>query len=1208
MKKCTRCVSSHFKKHGIKYVLGVSALIVAKWVVSLILWVGFFNLTAHASYDPATVCASISDIPPSECYVLVDLYNATDGDNWGNAHRDSCFDWRCGVANSGWLQWTTVCSNWKWVLCQDGNVTQLTVMLQTWINSSSSIDVTWLPYLINLRLNDLGISSINISGLSLLLWLDLSHNALTTIELPVSGTAYFLNNGINLSYNQLESIMFPPDMTWQGLNLNHNNLTELHLPSPQTQWKSSSLDVGNNPLTILDITWTDFSTLLWVSFEWTHLSMDFSQFSDIQSLNLSGCWLSDLSVLTWISSNIQQLILSNNELAGIFDANAFPSLTSITVMNNQLEWIHADEVVGLQWIEANNNNITMDNLILPPSVRYLYLDNNDFSGVVDFSAWPLTNLSISDNHITQLIMNNHTMERLTVMNNDLTTFDFRWFDNYQGDFWIGGNQFSGTLEEMWICDLPFTGNNELLDCRNAYNMWETLRACHKIQLNGMNLYGDIPECLTQFNDTLISLWYNRLSLYNSSGEIKYSPELIAWLNDYSVWDSQRWPNNWMDQSDTPERTSDLYIFPTITTQWTISLWDTIEMTIDFWTFGPGITIPGSTILLSFGGLEDIVSSTGSSQTSRWVAGDICYDQYLQGTWVYAQALDEGGESLYNQLGEDNGDGTMTLHIGKWDPIVITITPQMLNSHGLSKYFALLAEVLWVMWNIDVRDQILAAVDSSWAYVAFEFMCKAWVFNDGEWYATMAECLQSPRTPNTWEPIQLSWFAWCGIWSWFHTLWGMSTRETKFLTVSAKVVGNITIWASIINAGTEFNLWDNYSYLTLNLDDQKIVGSSGYVNLTISDSSGVVIARDSVASSSWWSVEVPADTTIVVSGTWDGALYAPMDTNAVACSLPVAAIKTFTVGATWDTTSLVASWWYFKIEVTVGNEYNNDTLAIYVTNGAPCVLNSPDPICVVSGGICGFRASHLSDFSLVVNTEGQNSWNNNQWWNTSPSWWGSPTLQKDVCPEKRDCSTSYYDALCGPCTSPTIIDKIVNLFHKDAPAVPASIVWSTYSDELNSAYVWSYNLWITTIPTIQKANIEWTLLRSHLAKMLSQYAINVLGLKENTWANCIFNDMTTQSKEMQYYAIQACRLGLMWIGITNFSPEKEVDRATFGTTLSRALYGTGNDVKGSRYYGKHLQALKDAGIMTKITSPFAKEIRGYVMLMLQRAEALVDASE
>ena len=118
--------------------------------------------------------------------------------------------------------------------------------------------------------------------------------------------------------------------------------------------------------------------------------------------------------------------------------------------------------------------------------------------------------------------------------------------------------------------------------------------------------------------------------------------------------------------------------------------------------------------------------------------------------------------------------------------------------------------------------------------------------------------------------------------------------------------------------------------------------------------------------------------------------------------------------------------------------------------------------------------------------------------------------------------------------------------------------------------------------------------------MSQYATNALGLKENTWANCIFNDMSIQSKEMQYYAVQACRLGLMWVGIKNFSPEKEVDRATFGTTLSRALYGTGNDVAGSKYYTKHLQALKNAGIMTKITNPFAKELRGYVMLMLMRA--------
>jgi hypothetical protein len=71
------------------------------------------------------------------------------------------------------------------------------------------------------------------------------------------------------------------------------------------------------------------------------------------------------------------------------------------------------------------------------------------------------------------------------------------------------------------------------------------------------------------------------------------------------------------------------------------------------------------------------------------------------------------------------------------------------------------------------------------------------------------------------------------------------------------------------------------------------------------------------------------------------------------------------------------------------------------------------------------------------------------------------------------------------------------------------------------------------------------------------------------------------------------------GIGQFLSSQEVDRAQFGTILSRAL---GNaDESGPFYYSKHLEALKAKGIMTKIDNPErVKEIRGYVMLMLMRA--------
>jgi hypothetical protein len=66
----------------------------------------------------------------------------------------------------------------------------------------------------------------------------------------------------------------------------------------------------------------------------------------------------------------------------------------------------------------------------------------------------------------------------------------------------------------------------------------------------------------------------------------------------------------------------------------------------------------------------------------------------------------------------------------------------------------------------------------------------------------------------------------------------------------------------------------------------------------------------------------------------------------------------------------------------------------------------------------------------------------------------------------------------------------------------------------------------------------------------------------------------------------------------FDPNQTVDRAQFGTILSRLLRGNENN-GGTPYYQKHLAALKKAGIMTKIDTSNQKELRGRVMLMMER---------
>ncbi|MCX6824165.1 MAG: hypothetical protein NT085_03485 [candidate division SR1 bacterium] len=245
--------------------------------------------------------------------------------------------------------------------------------------------------------------------------------------------------------------------------------------------------------------------------------------------------------------------------------------------------------------------------------------------------------------------------------------------------------------------------------------------------------------------------------------------------------------------------------------------------------------------------------------------------------------------------------------------------------------------------------------------------------------------------------------------------------------------------------------------------------------------------------------------------------------------------------------------------------------------------------------------------------------------------GGQILYRDVCPDG-DFSSSYYDNSC--------------IYNHETGHTSAytggNILGLGFSQEFINAYLWAHAYSITTMPTIQQADMTGVILRKHLAKMLSTFAVQFVGKTPDTTKKCVFSDMNYESKEMQSFAVLSCQLGLMGLqedGITpqkKFEPNLLVSRAQFGTALSRLLFGnTYNIQPGERTlfitiknniksvissiglvfssavllhqellrYSKHLHALKDHDIMRQINDPMMPEIRGYVMLMLMRADAL-----
>ena len=163
---------------------------------------------------------------------------------------------------------------------------------------------------------------------------------------------------------------------------------------------------------------------------------------------------------------------------------------------------------------------------------------------------------------------------------------------------------------------------------------------------------------------------------------------------------------------------------------------------------------------------------------------------------------------------------------------------------------------------------------------------------------------------------------------------------------------------------------------------------------------------------------------------------------------------------------------------------------------------------------------------------------------------------------------------------------------------------TYTQEFQQAYEFAKWKWITTMPTIQKADMDGKLTRIAMAKMLSQYAMNVLWQKPENIVTPKFNDVTDkQNSDYDDWVTLAYQLGIMWQNMPNnkFRPDDEVTRAEFATALSRMIYHTSDGEYKStpKYYIHHMEKLVKEWIITK-DDPNMKELRGYVMIMLMRS--------
>lgn len=171
--------------------------------------------------------------------------------------------------------------------------------------------------------------------------------------------------------------------------------------------------------------------------------------------------------------------------------------------------------------------------------------------------------------------------------------------------------------------------------------------------------------------------------------------------------------------------------------------------------------------------------------------------------------------------------------------------------------------------------------------------------------------------------------------------------------------------------------------------------------------------------------------------------------------------------------------------------------------------------------------------------------------------------------------------------------------------------SAYSEEQISAYEYAFDKGITTVNNIDKANLNGGITRIEMAKMMSNYAINILWLKPDTNLKCFFYDVDPDiNAKYDNWITKICQLWLMgilddWSISDYFNPFNTVTRAQRVTIFSRALNKSrGEDVaEWSPYYDPHLKNLLKKGLIqnTKVPSPTSIEKRWNVLIMMYRTD-------
>lgn len=1128
------------------------------------------------------------DVPVSECEALEAIYTTTNGSDW-IAHNRFSTTTICGFWSDIWcsLTWHIInldlASNQLsgYIPDEIGNLVFLQNLELQWNNLVWPLpsSIGNLSLLEEIRLYDNQITELpnEIGNLTNLRILRLSNNNIS--DIPSSIANLSLLEQLHIDGNNLSSLS---DQIWgltslSYINIMDNNITTL----PSTFWNLSSLVVaaiGYNPITSLPDQIGNLSTLeeLYIyNGDLTELPNTISNLSNLKKLRLDYNELTSLP--NWFDNlyNLWELYLSSNDFEEVPEMiYNMTGLTMFTIESNDISSVGTGigNLINLVVIWLGWNNLTslpdeIGNLI---NIYQFDIRSNHITtlpSTMNTSNWNnITNLLVDYNCIDEQTLSQDTLDMLNMLHPN--RLDYQTSCDWWWEGWWGGDWGWSGDSNTWALTITKT-------FYEGDTTWLTL--------------GDNQQ-------------YFEISYYNDTDQ---DLENVI-IRDYM-----------------PEG---------------VHIWDADPMYDAYVTTGTSYALTGDVCFDQFwnetGPYHDALEAL-----FQWAFGMSIYDAEVLLLW-YTGTVQWSNEFFYDavcvaqQWLPNIADCFEQLDLPGWDEYDGFDVSTVDASCGLVSEL----DTPYYQWNIgwlsnDTSDEIYAYVSiDTWfdAVPGYMFTNVADV-SDGNLFASgIATALYYPA-PNLIVTKQAD-------------VTGADVGDTINYVIT--VTNNGTATATGVQLMDFFNTTQN---IFLEYTDSDIPYTS-IIPVAYTYEYGVPgdVCFDQFLDAQWpyydmldQFFQLSQGTTFLQVALSNGYVWSA---GGEAQWLYEVACPMF-VGVEWLRNCLLNIWWpgaWFDIIETpgCGLQWDFDAPESYIWSldsiavGQSVQINVSATVTSVLEdawypegteiiNVACIKKSYSNDCimqtlagSVVYYDQSQGGWWSDD--NDSPprsSWPRSSTdFDKQIC-TIRDCSDSYYDGICGVCTAKDLVqhysaqaehlvDNTLAFLAKVADVIKNT--QQSYDQELIEAYVFARDLGITTIDNIDDTMMFNPLIRKHLAKMMSMYAVKVLWAKPDTTRNCVFADMSTEDEEMKLYARLACQLGFMWLeynGKTpqkNFNPNALVTRDQFGTVMSRVLYAWQVQWDTSCWYCAHLQALKTDGIMNQIDVPTQEEVRWYVMLMMYRA--------